>query len=42
MSHLVSVGLDILSIHRHQEVPGNHASQLRNGGAVDLKSIEVF
>ena len=40
--HLVSVGLNILSIHCHKEVPGNHTSHLRNRAAVDLKHVEVF
>ena len=36
-AHLVSVGLHILTIHSHQEVPRGQTSKLRYRGAVNLK-----
>ena len=38
----MSVGLDILSIDSQQEVPGNQASSLGDGGAVDLKKRQFI
>ena len=36
-AHLVSVGLYILTIDSHQEIPWGQTSKLRYGGAVNLK-----